>query len=167
VLSSFFVAALVLLATVDSLKCGKIWDGNTRSVEYDTTRSLTRLTANWRGFQSSSDEVVHYQYAIVSQNQASSEILASGASAKTSQRCRSDSGLAPGVMPDTVWFRHLPDGAEEIEKFKMILVKGMKYYFILRASNEDESQILFTNSNGITAGTNGTVIFPKKKSGGY
>jgi len=150
-----FVGLLVLFAKVDSLKCGKIWDGNTRQVEFDHTQSLTRLTANWWGFEDGNKTVIHYQYAIISHDQANPVILASGAAAPVSTRCRKDAGIAM-ALPDTVWFRNLPDGSYEIEKFKMNLVKGQTYYFILRA--EADNDVIFTNTNGITAGTNGTYV---------
>jgi len=150
-----FVGLLVIFAKVDSLKCGKIWDGNTRFVEIDHTLSLTRLTANWYGFEDKNKTVIHYQYAIISHNQATPAILASGASAPVATRCRTDDGLNM-ALPDTVWFRNLPDGSYEIEKFKMTLMKGQTYYFILRADGDNET--IYTNTNGITAGKNGTFV---------
>jgi len=152
-----FVGLVVLFSSVESLKCGKIWDGNTHSREIDHTLSLTRLTANWAGFSDGNKSVIHYQYAIISHNQATPAILASGASAPIKTRCRIDDGIG-AADPDTVLFRDLPDGSSEIEKYKLHLEKGMTYYFILKAWQNDPNDILFTNTNGITAGKNGTFI---------
>jgi len=149
---------VVLFARVESLKCGKIWDGNTRNREISHTLSLNKLTANWAGFDDGNKtSILHYWYAIISQEQATPAILASGASAPIKTRCRMDSGIG-SAMPDTVWFRAIPDGSSMIEKFKLTLTKGMTYYFILRVQqgNDAGADFLFTNTNGITAGKNGT-----------
>jgi len=151
-----FVGLVVLCTRVESLKCGKVWDGNTRGRQIDHTLSLIKLTANWAYFKDGNKtSPIHFKYAIISHEQATPAILASGANAPVKTRCRKDDGIG-NALPDTVWFRDIPDGSEEIEKWKLKLVKGQTYYFILRVEQENPPDVLYSNTHGITAGKNGT-----------
>jgi len=162
-LLGLLLISLIGLATADDdfeddgfIKCGYLYDGITREKDVGRQKQDYPISANWKGFTHDDDKdaLIKYQFAIVSQDVLTKEILYSGPEAPTKKRCRRDDGLE-GLKPDVVGWTTLTfnkkkstkdtDGAFRIKDLD--LKNKYRYYVILSATYKDET--IYTNSDGV------------------
>jgi len=162
-LLGLLLISLIGFATADDsfkddgfIKCGYLYDGITKEKDLGRQKQNYPISANWKGFTHSSntDALVKYQFAIISQNVLTKEVLYSGPEAPTAKRCRLDDGLE-GLKPDVVGWTTLTfhnkkstkdtDGAFRIRDLK--LKEKFRYYVILSA--QYKNQTIYTNSDGV------------------
>lgn len=142
---SFLIAILFAFFVNDALSidCGYIYDGPRLGVDIDRQNSNTTIQAVWEGF----GEGVKYEVAIISEDMATRTVKKSGNEAPNSTRCR-DTESFNGTNPDVKGYTSVK-GTYFIDD-NLDLVKGVRYYVVLRVSDGDE--VLYTNSNGVTIG---------------
>jgi len=127
------------------LDCGFVLDGDVLSVDDDSMSKSDKYHANWHGF----GEDVQYEWAIISEDQASATIKNVGDLSDIKTRCRKESGI--DGEPDTLNWTLLGSNVNSAAT-SLPLLDGKTYYVLLHAfipSSEDSEEIsLFSNSNG-------------------
>jgi len=101
------------------------------------------LSAAWDGFDDG-ESSVSYQWAVISEELATSVILASGEQAEESVRCRTVPGFEGS--PDILDWQTTEDTFVRVTN--LMLTLDTTYYVVIRAENQ-AGQILFTNSDGV------------------
>jgi len=149
---SIFVCLVVFVSlfffvSVQSLSCGRVFEGPNAGSDRRYQHSKDTVLANWDDFEDSrSSGRVRYAYALISQNITTPEILESGWDAPEDKRCRSNSGLRREA--DLVDFRFGEVGSNTSAVItNQRLHTGNKYYVIIRAT--EGSRTIYSNSNGI------------------
>jgi hypothetical protein len=138
---------------VESLRCGRVWDGPNRHKEVEWQRSLTTLSANWDYFEDNNNtKDIQYEYAIISQTKFTPAIERSSHDAPVRNRCRNNTGIIG--RPDVVSW-HKVKGRKRVTWTGLSLRPKHRYYFIIKA--RQGSQFIFTNTHGITVGLNGSI----------
>jgi len=127
------------------LDCGFVLDGDVLNVDDDSMSIYDKYHANWHGF----GEDVQYEWAIISEDQASATIKSVGDLSDIKTRCRKESGI--DGEPDTLNWTPLGTNVNSAST-SLPLIDGKTYYVLLHAfipSSEDSEEIsLFSNSNG-------------------
>jgi len=148
---SIFVCLIVFVSlfffvSVQSLSCGRVFEGPNAGSDRKYQHSKDTVLANWDDFESGSSRRVTYAYALISQNITTRAILESGWDAPEDKRCRSTSGLTREA--DLVDFRFGEVGTNTSAVItNQRLHTGVTYYVIIRAT--EGSRTIYSNSNGI------------------
>jgi len=145
---SIFVCLVVFVSiyfvSVESLSCGRVFEGPNRGSDRRYQHSKDTVLANWQDF--GDDNRIEYAYALISENLTTRAIEESGWDAPEDKRCRTNSGLTREA--DLVDFRFGEvDHETEAKITDQRLHTGVTYYVIIRA--KEGSRTLYSNSNGI------------------
>jgi len=139
-----FVSLTFLAVAVESLSCGRVFDGPNKGSDRRYQHSKDTILVNWQDF--GSDSRIDYAYALISQNITTKEILESGWDAPEDKRCRSNDGLDREA--DLVDFRFGEVGHDTSAVITdQRLHTGVTYYVIIRA--KEGSSTIYTNTDGI------------------
>jgi hypothetical protein len=143
-LSVVIFVSLFFSVVVDSLSCGRVFDGPNRGSDRRYQHSKDTILVNWDDF--GTDSKIDYAYALISENITTKAILESGWDAPEDKRCRSDDGLDREA--DLVDFRFGEVGHDTSAVITdQRLHTGVTYYVIIRA--KEGSRTIYTNTDGI------------------
>jgi len=144
IISLVVFVSFFYFVSVESLSCGRVFEGPNRGSDRRYQHSKDTVLANWQDF--GDDDKIEYAYALISQNISTRAIEESGWDAPEDKRCRSSSGLTREA--DLVDFRFGEVGHNSSAVITdQRLHTGMTYYVIIRA--KEGSRTLYSNSNGI------------------
>jgi hypothetical protein len=144
IISLVVFVSFFYFVSVESLSCGRVFEGPNRGSDRRYQHSKDTVLANWQDF--GDDDKIEYAYALISQNITTRAIEESGWDAPEDKRCRSSSGLTREA--DLVDFRFGEVGHETSAIITdQRLHTGMTYYVIIRA--KEGSRTIYSNSNGI------------------
>jgi len=144
IISLVVFVSFFYFVSVESLSCGRVFEGPNRGSDRRYQHSKDTVLANWEDF--GDDDKIEYAYALISQNISTKAIEESGWDAPEDKRCRSSSGLTREA--DLVDFRFGEVGHNSSAVITdQRLHTGMTYYVIIRA--KEGSRTLYSNSNGI------------------
>jgi len=147
--TSIFICLVVFVSlyffvSVESLSCGRVFEGPHAGSDRKYQHSKDTVLANWDDFGDS--DSITYAYALISENLTNSVIDESGWDAPEDKRCRSTSGLTREA--DLVDFRFGEVGHNTSAVITdQRLHTGVTYYVIIRAT--EGRRTLYSNSNGI------------------
>jgi len=151
-LKFFLILALsaIVLSARENHSCGSVFDGSGTGIDAEFQNFNTSIQANWDGFESGTEKPLRYEWAVISELQAS---IMEG-----KENCR----LLPGFrgIPDTFGWRSV--GTQEIASTKVNLKTGNKYFIVLRITYSNGQ--LYANSNGITISEAETPSQPLKRN---
>eukprot|EP01103_Thecamoeba_quadrilineata_P002446 TRINITY_DN12401_c0_g1_i1.p1 TRINITY_DN12401_c0_g1~~TRINITY_DN12401_c0_g1_i1.p1 ORF type:complete len:234 (+),score=48.14 TRINITY_DN12401_c0_g1_i1:115-816(+) len=143
------------------VKCGYLFDGISRGRDLGRQKKSYPISANWQDFdqRDNKNDLITYQFAIISQERLTKTILNSGPEAPTKKRCRYDDGLEGGD-PDVVGWttltfdgkRSTKDNEGAFRIYDLDLKNKYRYYVILSATIHDENgkdETIYTNTDGV------------------
>jgi len=153
-ISFLFLGIFLFFKGVESIRCGRVWDGPNPHKEVEWQHSLSTLSANWDYFEdNNSTKDIKYEYAIISQAKFTKAIEISSHDAPVGHRCRNNTGIIG--EPDVVSFHKVKGKRKVVTWTGLSLRPKHRYFFIIKA--KQGNRVLYSNTHGITVGLNGSI----------